>query len=291
LHEKKEETMKKTWLMILVLVLLPVSGFADQETHRNSGDHKFPADYEQVETNPKVGEGISKYADDAQSGPQRNFGVQPVHDNEVFAVFHGDRLEYQSGEGDEIFLWDVQAWVGTDYNKLWFKSEGTWLIDEDEFEEAETELFYSRNIATFWDLQIGVRHDFKPDPARTFAALGIEGLAPYWFEVEATAYISEDGDLSAAFEAEYDLLLSQRLILQPRFETSVALQEVEKYSVGKGINDIEFGARLRYEIFREFAPYIGISWHRKIGETADFVREEGGNVDVLSFAAGIKLWF
>jgi copper resistance protein B len=125
-------------------------------------------------------------------------------------------------------LWDVQAWVGSDYNKLWLKSEGTWLIDREKFEEAETELFYSRNIATFWDLQIGARHDFKPDPDRTFAALGVQGLAPYRFEVEATAYLSEDGDLSAGFEAEYDLLLSQRLILQPRFETSVAVQEVEK---------------------------------------------------------------
>ena len=224
-------------------------------------------------------------------GPQKNFGVQPVHDNEIFAVFRGDRLEYQTNEGEADLLWDVQAWVGADYNKLWFKSEGTWLMDEEKFEEAEVELLYSRNIATFWDLQVGVRHDFKPEPTRTFAALGVEGLAPYWFEVDATAYISDDGDISANLEAEYDLLLSQRLILQPRFETNIAVQEVEELNIGSGINDIELGLRLRYEIRRQFAPYIGVSWSRKLGETADLAEADGENIEVISFVAGIKLWF
>jgi copper resistance protein B len=181
--------------------------------------------------------------------------------------------------------------MGSDYNKLWLKSEGGWLTDEADFEEAQFELFFSRNIGSFWDAQIGLRHDFKPDPDRTFAALGIQGLAPYWFEVEATAYVSEDGDLSAALEAEYDLLLSQRLILQPRLETGIALQEVEKYGVGRGINDIEAGLRLRYEIRREFAPYIGVSWSRKLGDTADLARDEGESIDILSFVIGVKIWF
>ena len=128
----------------------------------------------------------------------------------------------------------------------------------------------------------------RPDLRR----FGLAGAgAPYWFEVEATAYISEDGDLSAALEAEYDLLLSQRLILQPRFETSIAVQEVEEYGVGQGINDIELGLRLRYEIRREFAPYIGVSWSRKIGETADLAEDEGEDTDVISFVAGVRVWF
>jgi len=109
--------------------------------------------------------------------------------------------------------------------------------------------------------------------------------------VEATAYISEDGDLSAGFEAEYDLLLSQRLILQPRFETRVAVQEVEKYGVGRGVNDIELGARLRYEIRREFAPYIGVSWSRKLGETANLADDEGEDIEVISFVIGVRVWF
>jgi len=281
----------KIWIIFLIIAFLPAVAPAADPSSTGSGQHRFPADYHEVDTDPQVGRDIRKYAEDAQEGAQQNFGRQFVHDNQIFAVFRADRLEYRTGEGKDNFLWDVQAWVGADYNKLWFKSEGTWLFDTDKFEEAETELLYSRNIATFWDLQVGVRHDFKPDPDRTFAALGFQGLAPYWFEVEATAYISEDGDLSAALEAEYDLLLSQRLILQPRFETSVALQKVEKYGVGQGINDIELGARLRYEIRREFAPYIGVSWHRKLGETADLARDEGEDADVISFVAGVKVWF
>lgn len=281
----------KTWIAILVLTLFPAAVSAADESAPAWKEQEFPADYQEVHTEPKTGQSITKYAEDDQEGAQKNFGLQFVHDNEIFAVFRGDRLEYQTAEGNEKLLWDVQAWVGSDDNKLWLKSEGAWLIDPEEFEEAESELFFSRNIARFWDLQIGIRHDFKPDPDRTFAALGVEGLAPYWFEVEATAYVSEDGDISAGFEAEYDLLLSQRLILQPRFETRIALQEVEKYGVGQGINDIELGARLRYEIRRKFAPYIGISWSRKLGETADLAQDEGEDTSVVSFVAGLRVWF
>jgi len=280
----------KTWLIILFLAFLPAAALAADSSFTNPEDRGFPADYHEVDTHPEKDEAIRQYADDAQSGAQENFGVN-VHDNEVFAVFRADRLEFQTAEGKDLLLWDVQAWVGADYNKLWFKSEGTWLIDQEKFEEAQTELFYSRNIASFWDAQVGIRHDFKPDPDRTFAAFGVQGLAPLWFEVEATAYISEDGDVSAGFEAEFDLLLSQRLILQPRFESSIALQEVEEYGVGQGINDIELGVRLRYEFRREFALYIGVSWNRKLGETADLAEADGDDIDATSFVVGVKLWF
>ncbi len=265
----------KIWVIILFLVYLPGTGLA--------ADKSF--------AHPVTGEEIRKYAGDTQSGAQKNFGVQPVHDNERFAVFIGDRLEYQTREGQDLMLWDLQAWAGADYHKLWFKSEGVWQMDKEKFEEVQTELYYSRNIATFWDVQMGIRHDLKPDPDRTFAALSLEGLAPLWFEVETSAYISEDGDLSATFEAEYDLLLTQRLILQPRFETGVAVQEVKEYGVGQGVNDIELGLRLRYEIRREYAPYIGVSWSRKLGETADLAESEGEDVGVTSFVVGVKFWF
>ncbi len=281
----------KIWRILLFLIFLPGTGLAADKPFTDPEQREFPADYHKMETAPRAGEEIRKYAGDAQSGAQENFGLQPVHDNEPFAVFLGDRLEYQSREGEEAMLWDVQAWIGSDYNKLWFKSEGEWLTGEEKFEEAQTELFYSRNIGSFWDAQIGVRHDFKPDPDRTFAALGVQGLAPYWFEMEATAYVSEDGDISAALEAEYDLLLSQRLILQPRFETSIALQAVEEYGVGQGINDIELGLRLRYEIRRKFAPYIGVSWNRKLGETADLAKIDSEDTDVTSFVVGVSMWF
>jgi len=277
-----------TW--VLVMFMIPIIGHAAEDSYAGPKDRGFPADYTDLETDPKTGEGIQKYAEDEQSGAQTNFGIQPVHDNEVFATFQGDRLEYQTKEGNDILLWDIQAWAGTDYDKLYLESEGTWLNDEEDFEEIEVELLYSRNIASFWDLQAGIRHDFEPHPTRTFAAFGVQGMAPYWFEVDTTAYISEDGDISAALEIEYDLLLSQRLILQPRFETSIAVQEVEEYGVGQGINGIELGARLRYEIRREFAPYVGISWSRKIGETEKLIEDEGEDADVVSFVVGLKIW-
>jgi len=281
----------KTWLMILFLTLLPATVLAADKSFTNPEERDFSSHYHEGDTEPGKGERDQKYAGDAQAAAQENFGIQPIHDNEIFAVFRGDRLEYQTKEGEDILLWDVQAWVGEDYNKLWFKSEGAWLTHEEKFEGAEVELLYSRNIATFWDLQLGIRHDFRPEPSRTFAALGVQGLAPYWFEVETTGYISEDGDVSANLEAEYDLLLSQRLILQPRFQTHIAIQEVEEYGVGQGINDIVLGLRLRYEIRREFAPYVGLSWSRKLGETADLAEAEGQDIDAFSFVIGIKVWF
>ena len=281
----------KTWLLILLGVVLPATGLAADGSFKGPGARGFPADYHDLDTEPEVGQGIQKYAPDAQPGPQKNFGVQPIPDNEVFAVVQADRLEYQTKEGNDIFLWDVSAWVGTDYDKLYVESEGTWLPDEQDFEEIEVELLYSRNIATFWDLQVGVRHDFEPHPTRTFVALGVEGMAPYWLEVEATGDVSEDGDVSAGLEMEYDLLLTQRLILQPRFETSIAVQQVDEYGIGQGINAIELGARLRYEIYREFAPYIGISWHRKIGETENLAEKEGEETSLISLVIGMKVWF
>ena len=274
-----------------MIAFLPVTGLAADEPFADPEDRRFPADYHEVHTAPQAGQGIQKHAEDAQEGAQENFGVQFVHDNEIFAVFRADRLEYQTNEGDPNLLWDVQAWVGGDYNKLWFKSEGTYLFDEETVEEGNVELFYSRNIASFWDLQIGASYDFKPDPSRISAAFGIEGLAPLWFEVDATAYVSEDGDISANIEIEYDLLLSQRLILQPRLESNIAVQEVEELNIGSGINDIQLGLRLRYEIRRQFAPYIGVSWSRKLGNTADLAEADGENINVTSFVAGVRFWF
>lgn len=281
----------RKWVMVLVLLVAPAMGWAADETFVGPEERGFPADYQEAPAPPEGEDGIQKYAEDAQDGAQRNFGRQVVHDNELFAVFKADRFEYQSREGKPILLWDVEGWVGRDFNKLYLESEGVWSIDDEEVAEAGVELLYGRTITSFWDLQVGVRHDFRPDPDRTFAALGVQGMAPYRFEVDATAYVSEDGDVSAGLEAEYDLLLTQRLILQPRLETGIALQEVEEYGVGQGFTDIELGLRLRYEIRREFAPYIGISWSRKLGETADLVEDEGGDIETTSFVLGMKFWF
>jgi len=157
------------------------------------------------------------------------------------------------------------------------------------------QLLYSRMIAPFWDFQAGLRYESiygdGPDRDRNFAVVGVQGLAPYRFDVEPAVFVSENGDLSARFTATYELLLTQRLILQPRFETNLAAQQVEKFGAGRGFNDVELGLRLRYEMRREFAPYVGISWLRKLGDSEDFARDEGAQVDDLSLVAGLRLWF
>lgn len=212
-------------------------------------------------------------------------------DTENLLYIQGDRFEYQSNDGNGLYLWDAQGWYGTDFNKFWFKTEGEFLPDQNKTKEAQLQLLYSRAITSFFDLQAGVRHDFKPDPSRSFAVLGVQGLAPYWFEVDVATFLSDDGDVSARMEAEYELLLTQRLIAQPRFETNLALQDVEEAGVGSGINNIELGLRLRYEIKREFAPYVGVSWSKLTGDTKDMAQDEGEDTDTVSFVTGIRFWF
>lgn len=278
-------------ILFLCLSLTCTIQVSDSATQENR-DKTYPADYHDVETDPQAGEGIQKYAVDGQEGPQKNFAVQPIHDNKVFATFKADRFEHQWREKDEeLLLWDVIGWVGTDYNKIFLESEGEYSLDTDELEEAGVELLYGRTIAKFWDLQAGVRHDFEPTPSRSFLALGFQGLAPLWFEIDATAYVSEDGDFSAKFEAEYELLLTQRLALLPRLETGFSAQDVPEYETWQGITDITLGCRLMYHFHREFAPYVGVTWSRKIGETGHNIDEEGGDVDSAAFVAGLRFWF
>ncbi len=202
-----------------------------------------------------------------------------------------DRFEYQPNEGSALLLWDAQGWYGGDIHKLWVKTEGEYLFDGNGLEEMEVQALYSRAIAPYFDFQAGVRHDVKPHPSKTYGVVGIQGLAPYWFEIDAAVFASEDGDIEARIEAEYELLLTQRLILQPRAELNFAVQDVEEISVGSGLSTAEAGLRLRYEIERQFAPYVGVAWSRKIGETADFARNKGGDVQSVSFVAGFRLWF
>ncbi len=282
----------KTIICLVLLTTLPGLAWAAEEKIGDPRSSYFPADYREVQTDPQVGEDIRKYAEDAQEGPQQNFGVQSIHDNQIFATFRADRFEHQWGEhGEERVLWDVVSWVGADYNKLYFESEGTWLEDDDKVEEAQLELLYGRSIATFWDLRLGVRHDIEPDPERTFLTLGVLGLAPLWFEIDANAYVSEEGDVSATLEVEYQLLLTQRLRLVPRLEASASLQDVPEYETWQGITETTLGARLLYQIRREFAPYIGVTWSRKVGETSHNIDRAGGDVESAAWLAGVRFWF
>ena len=215
-------------------------------------------------------------------------------DEMVFSKIISDQLEYRNNEGVDTFRWDIQGWRGTDYKKLWMKFEG----DKEEATstgELELQALYSRTIAPFWDFQLGGRFDRSQAPGvsrdRFLGVIGFQGLAPYWFELEPALFISEDGDLSARLVGTYDLRITQRLILQPRFETNISASSVPDFGVGSGLNDVQLGFRLRYEHRRKFAPYLGVRWDRKFGNTADMVRVEGGDVDNFSVVAGLRLWF
>lgn len=202
-----------------------------------------------------------------------------------------DRFEYQTNDESGALLWEGQGWVGGDYNRFWMKAEVEYLGEAGELEEAEIQGLYSHAISPYFDFQAGVRQDLQPGARRTFGVVGIQGLAPYWFEIDTALFISHDGDFSARFETEYELRFTQRLILQPRAELNFAFQEVPDLAIGSGLSTAEVGARLRYEFKREFAPYAGVSWGRAVGGTADFLRREGRDPGGLSFVAGLRLWF
>lgn len=213
------------------------------------------------------------------------------HGGATNVFVQADRFEYQSNDGSGLFLWEGQGWIGGDYNRFWMKTEGEYLGETGELEEAEVQALYSRAVSPYFDFQAGVRQDLQPGSRRTFGVIGTQGLAPYWFEVDAALFISHDGDVSARFEAEYDFRFTQRLILQPRAELNFAFQEVEELEIGSGLNTAELGARLRYEFKREVAPYVGVSWVRAAGGTAAFIRQGGESPSTLSVVVGLRLWF
>jgi copper resistance protein B len=220
---------------------------------------------------------------------------EPVNDNAMLGSVRFDRLERTWGNnGEDTLTWDAKAWYGGDYNRLWLKTEGENRIGS-AGGEMEAELLYGRLVTPFWEFQAGLSYErlygTGPDHDRASAVIGFQGLAPYWFEIDTSLRASEDGDISAVLEAEYEVLLTQRLILQPRLETAFAASEVKQFGVGQGFNFVQSGLRLRYEIRREIAPYIGVSWTRKLGDTADLARDEGEDTSNVSLVAGVRFWF
>jgi copper resistance protein B len=200
-----------------------------------------------------------------------------------------DQLEWRDADGGDLWAWEADAWIGKDLNKLWLKTEGERAGSETE--GAEIQALYSRAVAPYWDLQIGWRHDLRPRPERDWLAVGFKGLAPYWFEVDATLFAGGNGQVAARLQGEYELMLTQRWVLSPELELNVHGKDDEETGVGSGLSDLELGLRLRYEIRREFAPYIGINWEKKFGNTADFAEEGGEATDDLQFVVGIRAWF
>lgn len=200
-----------------------------------------------------------------------------------------DRLEGWQRDGQDGQAWEAQAWVGNDLNRVWLRTEGE--RSGGHTQAAQTELLYGRSVSPWWDVVAGVRHDTGPADARSWAALGVQGLAPYKFEVAATAYLAEDGQIAATVEAEYELLLTHRLILQPRVEARLNGRDRVQFHESVGLSSLEAGLRLRYEVTRRFAPYVGISHGRHFGDAARWDEEHGESSRETHYVVGVRLWF
>jgi copper resistance protein B len=236
---------------------------------------------------------VASYADrfwSPEAMARARAGLHAEHGAMNFSQIMLNIAEIRPDKGKEGVRWDGEGWFGGDINRLTIKSEGEGRLG-DRLESAEVQALYSRAIDAYWNLQAGVRHDFRPNPDRTYATIGIEGLAPYWFEVEGALFLSNKGDLLARAEAYYDQRITNRLVLQPRVELNFAAQDVPETRTGSGLSDAELGLRLRYEFAREFAPYVGVSWERKIGDSARYARADGDERTAAGVVLGVRFWF
>jgi copper resistance protein B len=198
-------------------------------------------------------------------------------------------IDASESDDDTLITWDGEAWAGYgDQYRLWLKSEGE--VHDGDTEEGEVQLLFSSAISEFWNLQGGVRYDWEPS-SLAYAVLGVEGLAPYFFETEAALFLSEDGDLSARLEQSLDVLLTQSLIATPHAELEVYADDVPERRVGAGFSRIEAGVQIRYEITRKFAPYIDVVYERALGETSILARASGDDVEDVTVRGGIRFWF
>lgn len=261
----------------------PQTSQDDEQSSQAHGEHDGPTESELRHVPPLPPENplgdISK---------ERMVELMQMEDTAPVGMVLIDQLEWREIDNADAVLWEGQAWYGNDYDKVWFKTEGERV--EGEY-ESRNELLWDRIISRWWSLQAGVRHDLSEGPGRTWAAFGVQGLAPQWFEVEATIYVGEEGRTAARASVEYDFRLTQRLIVQPELELNAYGKDDAANGIGSGFSDIEAALRLRYEIRREFAPYVGIAWTRLYGGTADSARAAGHDDDDLQFVAGLRVWF
>jgi len=260
---------------------LPLAGFAQQ------ADQASPISTEEADA-PLWSQANAYYDAEEMAKSREDVLAEGGKQKTYYVLFN--QFEAQSANGSDELYWNGQAWYGGDINKIWFKTEGRASLNSGDVEDAELQALYSRAIAPYWNLQAGVRHDFKPD-SLDHAVVGIQGLAPYFFEVDVSAYLSTEGDVTARAELEYDLLLTQRLILQPRIEANFSAQDIPDRQIGAGLNTIDAGLRLRYEIKRQFAPYVGVEWQGSFGDTKTFIEAAGGETDRTVFVAGVRTWF
>lgn len=215
--------------------------------------------------------------------------MMQMDDTARFGRIMLDQLEWRDAHEGNAVAWDAQGYYGGDYNKLWIKTEAERVNGATL--DASADVLLDHVIARWWDFQAGLRQDFGRGPSRTWLALGLQGLAPYWIDAEATFYVGEEGRTSARLKASWDLLLTQRLIVQPYGEVNVYGKSDPERLVGRGLSDLQISLRLRYEVRREFAPYVGVGWFRRFGEAAQLARSAGEGTNELQLVAGLRVWF
>lgn len=261
---------------------------ADAERHSMSSDESNSERYEQNSPLLPVGMTLDEVLERASTPPPDDFG-EPVPDTKPFAFLLGEQLEVRVDPADQTdhLGWELQGWFGQDFYKLWLKTEGEAALAGESEVETETDLLFSTLITPFFSAQIGAQYAFgwAADPGYDdlwSGAFSIQGLAPGKFEIDASFYFSEDLDLTAAFEAELDLRLTQRLVFQPLLGLGFSAQEIPERELGAGLTDLHLDGRLRYEIRRDFAPYLGVRYRLLVGPTADFAGDAAGVVYLLA---------
>ena len=225
----------------------------------------------------------------AQMQPSRRELIRS-HGRMTTSRFRAERFEVGVSGGEETYAWEADFFTGEPLDRLWIKTEGEGAFGG-ELEHGEVQALWGHAISPFFDLQAGLRYDFAPDPQRAHLVLGIQGLAPNWIEVDAAAFLSNEGELTARIEAEYDLRITQRLILQPLVEIELSAQDIPELGIGAGLSSTEVGLRLRYEVQPEFAPYIGVEWEQAYGQTADYREAAGEDAGGVRFLAGVRVSF
>ncbi len=280
--------------LTLALLLLTASPALAQMDHSAHHGHQMEKPDAAPVTVPEATTSGAKHAADTLFGPDamaaaRNLLYDEMGGSSV-SKFIIDRLEWQNQSGADGYLWDAQGWIGGDIDKFWWKTEGEGEVGGG-VESAEIQALWSHAIGPFFDFQAGARYDIRPEPDRPSLVIGVQGLAPYMFEIDAAAFLSSKGDISATIEAEYDQRITQKLILQPRVEINFAAQDIPEYGLGSGLSSIEAGVRLRYQFSKQLAPYIGLDWERRTGATARFARADGEDPSKTRLVIGVRSWF
>ena len=240
---------------------------------------------------PAQAESPVPYVEQASWWGLRNPNGMSFPDQQLFSAARFDKLEWSGPNSGSGARWDMEAYIGGDYDRLFLKSEGFYSGRTKNLEEGQLQVLYSRLIDYYFNAQVGIRQDFSNKSNRTYAVIGLEGLAPGFIETDTDLYISQRGEISASFTAFHDLLITNRLILQPRIDLRLQAQPVPDLELGSGLTNFELGARLRYEFTRNFAPYVGVNWDRKVGQTATIARTSGEPVSAVSVVAGVRLFW